>query len=348
MHASFHRGRIKSGNQAWRGLWLLAALLLVAAPGCESRQGQSSEANAAAGTFRVITTCGMVTDIVRQVVGERGTVTGLMGEGVDPHLYKPTSHDVRELQSADIVFFSGLMLEGRMETAFDQVREQGKPVHAVTEKLDPETLRLPAEFEGHPDPHVWMDVSLWSECVQHVSDCLADFDPQGAETYRANAASYREQLASLHDYAQRKIGSIPSASRVLVTAHDAFGYFSRAYDIPVLSAQGISTESEAGVRDINELVDAIVEKQVRAIFFESSVNPKNLQAVIEGAQQKGWQVIEGGELFSDAMGAPGTYEGTYFGMIDHNVTTITRQLGGEAPAEGLQGKLATAESQADL
>ena len=289
--------------------------------------------------YTLVTTTGMVRDVVGTVAGERARVVGLMGEGVDPHLYKPTRNDVRQLMEADIVFHSGLLLEGRMSDTFTQIARTGKPVYAITEGIDESFLLQPEGATGHWDPHVWMDVAAWSECVGFAAEKLAQFDPAHAEEYRQNAADYRAQLNQLDDYVRRIITSIPQQQRVLITAHDAFQYFSRAYDVPVRSIQGISTESEAGVNDINRLVDFIVQRQIKAIFVETSVSQKNIQAVVEGTSQKGWNVAVGGELFSDAMGKAGTYEGTYIGMIDHNATTIARALGGDAPQNGFLGKL---------
>ena len=221
----------------------------------------------------------------------------------------------------------------------DNLARQRKPVYAVTAGLDPGYVRAAGGAGGHPDPHVWMDVSAWSRCVAHAAKLLSEFDPAHAADYASRAQTYLAELDGLHAYAQQSIASIPEPQRVLVTAHDAFGYFSRAYDIPVRSPQGLSTESEAGVDDINRLVEFLVARKVRAIFVESTVSEKNIRAIVEGAQQKGWTVGIGGNLFSDAMGAPGTYEGTYVGMIDHNVTVITRALGGQAPPRGWKGKL---------
>ena len=281
----------------------------------------------------------MVRDIVRHVVGNRGTVTGLIESGVDPHLFKPTRGDVKRLSDADIVFYSGLALEGRMSETFEQLRRAGKPVFAVTERIEAASLRTPPEFGDHHDPHVWMDAALWSQCVEHVGESLAKLDPPNADEYRQRATAHRAELTRLDDYARRSIASIPESQRVLVTAHDAFGYFSQAYGIEVKSVQGVSTEAEAGVSDVNRLVDLLVERKLPAIFVESSVNAKNIKAVIEGAASRGVTVRVGGELFSDAMGQDGTYEGTYLGMIDHNVTTIVRALGGDAPEKGMDGKL---------
>jgi len=283
--------------------------------------------------------------MVTQVAGEHAEVMGLMGEGVDPHLYKPTRDDVNMLLQADMVFYVGLMLEGRMVDAFMKVSRAGAPVFPVTESIDESFLLEPEGFDGHWDPHVWMDVTAWSQCVAVVEQALSEYDPAHAEEYRANAEAYRSKLSELHAYVQQVVGTIPDGQRYLITAHDAFGYFERAYGIQVKAAQGMSTESEAGVADINELVDFMVEKQIPALFVETTVADQNLKAVLEGAASKGQTVKIGGELFSDAMGKPGTYEGTYLGMIDHNATTITNALGGEAPTTGFQGKLTHHDSE---
>jgi manganese/zinc/iron transport system substrate-binding protein len=307
--------------------------------GCGESNRADAPRNPGQGAYTVVCTTGMVADLVRQVAGAEADVTALMGEGVDPHLYQPTRSDIVRLRDADLVFYNGLLLEGQMQPTFEQLASSGKRVYAVTADIPQSQLLLPSEFKGHPDPHVWNDLDLWGRAVDTVAARLAEFDPPHAETYRANAGKYRQQLDSLDEYAQTGIASIPESSRYLVTAHDAFAYFSRAYDIPVESVQGITTESEPGVDDINRLVDLLVTRKVPAVFVESSVNAANLEAVLNGARSRGWNVRTGGTLFSDAMGAEGTYEGTYIGMFDHNVTTITRALGGEAPPRGMQGKL---------
>ena len=289
--------------------------------------------------YTVVTTVGMVTDIVKHVAGDKADGGGLMGEGVDPHLYKPTRDDIAAMMNADVVVYSGLMLEGKLGDTLVQVAREGKPVYAVTELIDPKFLLEPPEFAGHPDPHVWMDPTAWSKAVDAVAVALSKYDPANAEQYQARAASYNEQLKQLDAYAKQCIGSIPKNGRVMITAHDAFNYFGRAYDVEVRGIQGLSTESEAGIKDIQALVDLIVARDVKAVFVETSVSEKNINALIEGARDKGKTVAVGGSLFSDAMGAAGTYEGTYIGMMDHNVTTITRALGGEAPEGGMLGKL---------
>ncbi len=290
--------------------------------------------------FTIVCTVGMVADIVSHVAGERGVVTNIIGEGVDPHLYKTTRNDVAKLNAADIIFYSGLMLEGKMADALVRVARGGKSVYAVTELIDEQYLLEPEGFAGHHDPHVWMDVAGWMKAVEAVARSLSEVDPDHASSYRENASRYLEELERLDAYIRRGITSIPEASRVLITAHDAFNYFGRAYDIEVLGIQGVSTESEAGLDDINRLVDMIVDRGIRAVFVETSVADRNVRALIEGAASRGADLVIGGTLFSDAMGAPGTYEGTYVGMLDHNATLITRALGGTAPERGMQGRLA--------
>lgn len=289
--------------------------------------------------YRIVATTGMVEDIVRNVAGDRAEVVGLMGPGVDPHLYKPTRSDIKELRAADVVFYNGLLLEGKMADALISAATSGKKVYAVTELLSEDSLLEPEEFDGLYDPHVWMDPDAWSQAVGVVRDKLAEFDPAGKDEYEQNAASYTNRLEELVSYADRVLESVPEGRRVLVTAHDAFNYFGKRFGYEVVGIQGISTESEAGVRDIEKLVDLLVENEIGAVFVESTVSERNISALIAGAKARGHTVVIGGELFSDAMGNAGTYEGTYVGMIDHNVTTIARALGGEAPKLGMTGEL---------
>ncbi|MEL6499013.1 MAG: zinc ABC transporter substrate-binding protein [Planctomycetota bacterium] len=292
--------------------------------------------------LRVVATTGMIADVAAGVAGDRADVETLMGPGVDPHLYKPTRSDVRRLMDADVIFYNGLLLEGQLTDALIRAATSGKKVFAVTEMLSDDDLLEPEELEGKFDPHVWMDVAAWSNTVAVVRDTLADIDPAGASEYEQNAAGYIERLLALDAYAERVLSTVPESRRVLVTAHDAFNYFGSRYGYEVVGIQGISTESEAGVRDIERLVDLLVERQIAAVFVESTVSDRNVKALIAGARARGHTVTIGGELFSDAMGDPGTYPGTYIGMIDHNVTTIARALGGTAPAGGLNGELETA------
>jgi manganese/zinc/iron transport system substrate-binding protein len=317
------------------------ALLLLLSWSSSGCQGEStSQAAPRAGRTRAVATVGMVADIVRNVGGPHVEVIQLMGPGVDPHLYKATRDDVETILQADVVFYSGLMLEGKMIDTLVKIG-RSKPVYSVTESIEEKYLLEPPNLAGHYDPHVWMDVSAWAKAVDAVAAALAQFDPAHADTFKSNASAYREQLDKLHAYGLESIASIPAKARVLITSHDAFEYFGRAYGLEVEGVQGISTESEAGLQRINELVDLIVDRQVRAVFVESSVPRKNIEAIVEGARSRGGEVTIGGELFSDAMGKQGTYEGTYIGMMDHNITLAARALGGKVPERGMQGKLAS-------
>ncbi len=276
-------------------------------------------------TIRALATVGMVGDVVRNVGGERVTVETLMGPGVDPHLYKPSESDVLDIAEADAVFYAGLHLEGRMTEVLERTSDT-RPVVAVTEDTDHSRLLRSAAFEGSYDPHVWMDVSLWATTVDRVERALIEMDPGSAAVYRARATAYRQELAALHEYVRRQVATIPPRSRVLVTAHDAFSYYGRAYGMEVRGLQGISTETEAGVGDVQQLASMLVERRIKAVFIESSVPRRNIEAVQAAARARGQEVAIGGELFSDAMGKAGTPEGTYIGMIRHNTDTIVRAL----------------------
>ncbi len=303
-----------------------------------ARDGDSANRELGKDKYVAVVTVGVVADLVREVGGNRVTVKQMMGQGVDPHLYKATRDDVQAIMQGDIVFYSGLMLEGKMVDTLIKVA-RSKPVIAVTEAIDESLLLEPESLGASYDPHVWMDVSLWSECVDVIADFLAEYDPSHADEYRSNAERYKLRLEALHEYGRRSIQSIPNERRVLVTSHDAFGYMGRAYGLDVQGVQGISTESEAGLKRINELVEMLVTQGVGAVFIESSVSRKSIDALVEGARARKHEVVIGGELYSDAMGPAGTYEGTYMGMLDHNITTVTRALGGDAPERGMQGKL---------
>ena len=292
--------------------------------------------------YTAVATVGMIADVVREVAGERASVVAIIGEGVDPHLYKPTRNDVVTLSAADIVFYNGLMLEGKMSNLLLRLAHKGKPVHAVAETIRDRGDYLMTDAARDYDPHLWMDVQGWIKVVAVISEALSKLDPEHVEEYRSRAAAYSAELETLDAYARDLIGSIPESQRVLVTAHDAFNYMGRAYGLEVRGIQGLSTESEAGVKDIEELVSYLVERRIPAVFVETSVADKNVRALVEGAKARGHELVVGGELFSDAMGKAGTYEGTYVGMIDHNVSTIARALGGKVPEKGMQGELAHA------
>ncbi len=331
-----------------RGTCVALALVPICLAACGCRDAADSRASDSGRDaprqypYNVVCTVGMVSDMVRHVAGDKAAVEGLIGEGVDPHLFQASRSDILKLTQADFIFYNGLLLEGKMTDALIAVGRR-RPVHAVTTDLEPGKLLEPPEFAGHADPHVWMDPLLWKACAAAAATALGEFDPPNADVYRENAAAYARQLDKLHEFAAAALATIPEESRVLVTAHDAFNYFARRYGLEVRGIQGISTESEAGIKDINDLVDLLVDRKVRAVFVESSVSDKNVRALVEGAAARNHPVRIGGTLYSDAMGPPGTYEGTYIGMIDHNVTTIVKALGGKVAPGGMQGKLRSGE-----
>jgi manganese/zinc/iron transport system substrate-binding protein len=311
-------------------LWTLC--LAVVPLGCNKESGQGPPKGGPItvqktfqGSYpiKTVSTTGMVADLVRNVGGDRVTVEQLMGEDVDPHLFKASPGDVSKLNAADLIFYSGLHLEGKMGDIFVRMA-RNKPTFAVTEYIDDKNV-FDTE-EGAHDPHVWFDVSLWREAAGVVRDVLVKFDPKNSADYKKRADAYQAELDQLHDYAKIQIASVDKDRRVLVTAHDAFRYFGRAYNIEVKGIQGISTEVEASVKDINDLVDFITKRKVKAVFAETSVNDRNMQSLIQGCAAKGHKVVLGGKLFSDAMGKDGTPEGTYVGMVRHNVDIIVRAL----------------------
>jgi manganese/zinc/iron transport system substrate-binding protein len=289
--------------------------------------------------LNVVATTGMIADVARQVGGDLVEVTALMGPGVDPHAYRQTRSDIVATARADLVLWNGLYLEAQLEPFLLDLA-QTRPVVAVAEAIPRTQLIGSEDYEDRFDPHVWMNPNLWSRVVLATRDAMIALRPDAAEIFTANAAAHLEDLADLAVYAQTVLASVPAEARVLVTAHDAFNYFGAAYGFEVVGIQGISTASEAGLQRIAEIVDLLVARDIRAVFVESSVSDRNIRALIEGAAARGHAVSIGGELYSDAMGAPGTYEGTYLGMIDHNVTVISRALGGEAPAQGRTDELA--------
>ena len=288
--------------------------------------------------IRVVATTGMIADAAREVGGTLVEVKGLMGPGVDPHAYRQTRSDIVALAEADLVLWHGLYLEAQMEDFMTELARSRRVV-AVAEGLPRRLLIGHDDYQDKFDPHLWMDPTLWSRVVLTIRDALVETSPGDAARFRANAEGYLAELSGLAAYTARVLSSVPAERRVLLTAHDAFNYFGAAYGFEVVGIQGISTESEAGLSRIAQLVALLAERQVRAVFVESSVSDRNVRALIEGAAAKGHEVVVGGELFSDAMGEPGSYEGTYLGMIDHNATVITRALGGEAPEKGMSDRL---------
>lgn len=305
-----------------------AGIALFALAACAPDASQSLVSDTG---LNAVTTVGMIGDVIANIGGEHIAVTTLMGPGVDPHLYRATAQDIQTLQDADIVFRGGLLLEGRMGEIFDRL-DDSVPVITMTGDIPEDRLLMLDAATNYPDPHVWFDVSMWSIGAQTVATALTELDPANAQDYAANAAAYLEKLAALDAYVSEAVSTIPESQRLMITAHDAFNYFGRRYNIEVTGLQGISTEAEAGVQDVQNLVSLIVEREIPAIFIESSVPARTLQAVQEAAQSRGWNVNIPQELFSDAMGDAGTNEGTYIGMVIHNVAIITTALGGSMPA----------------
>ena len=298
----------------------------------------SGSVGAAENRLKVVATTGMIADAARQVGGDLVDVKALMGAGVDPHAYRQTRTDIVALAKADLVLWHGLYLEAQMEDFLVSLGKRGKVI-AVAEALPKELLISHADYADKYDPHVWMDPERWTKVILAVRDALIAERPDAKAVIKANAAQHIEEVEKLAGYSKRALATVPADSRVLLTAHDAFNYFGEAYGFEVIGIQGISTESEAGLNRIRELVDLLVARNIGAVFVESSVSDRNIKALIEGAAAQGHTVKVGGELFSDAMGRDGTYEGTYLGMIDHNATTITRALGGKAPDRGMTGAL---------
>ncbi|CUA80196.1 metal ABC transporter solute-binding protein, Zn/Mn family [Anoxybacillus suryakundensis] len=298
----------------WMVIWTALLLLF----GCETKENKKD-------VIYVVATTGQIADLVKHVGGEYVHVAALMGPGVDPHLYKATQGDIQKLSQADIIFYNGLHLEGKLGEIFTKMSKTKKVV-AVSEEIPKEKL---IEIDGVYDPHIWFDLDLWSYAVQMVGDELSAMDPKHKQIYEERAAAYESQLMQLKEEAKKEMNTIPRKQRVLITAHDAFHYFGRAYDIEVVGLQGLSTDAEYGLKDIQELIDMIVDRNVQAVFVESSVSKKAIEAVVEGAKQRGHHVSIGGELFSDALGREGTEEGTFIGMYRYNVKTIAQALKGE-------------------
>ncbi len=291
-----------------------------------------TRALAASDTPTITATTGMIADIARRLTG--GEVSALMGAGMDPHSYRPTRSDILTLSRADIILWHGLHLEAQFTDVLSDLARQ-RTVVALADTLPKTHLLADPAYPDRPDPHVWFDPRLWSDLVRAAADVLAT---AGFDT-AAPADALLKDIAALDTYARQVLGTVPEMSRLLVTAHDAFAYFGRAYGWQVEGIQGISTDSEAGLARISDLVSLLVERDVAAVFVESSVSDRAIRALIEGVTAQGHYITIGGELYSDAMGPDGTYEGTYVGMIDHNITTIARALGGDAPERGMVGKL---------
>lgn len=301
----------------------LILILLLVACGDGAAAEQTDD-----GRLNVVTTIGQVADTVAIVGGDHVRVSSLMGPGTDPHLYTAGARDVEKLRAADLVFYNGLFLEAQMEDILEQMAER-QTVVAVSAGIDQSELLPSANYADEFDPHIWFDVTLWMQTVEQVRDALKAADPAHAADYDANAAAYLVELEALHAYVQARAAEVPAEQRVLVTAHDAFNYFGRAYGFEVLGLQGISTASEAGTADVQNLAAFIADRRIPAIFVESSVPVRNIEAVQAAVRNRGFDVAIGGRLFSDAMGDAGTPEGTYVGMVRYNIDTIVAALNGD-------------------
>jgi manganese/zinc/iron transport system substrate-binding protein len=318
--------KLRSASLARRvGLLFASALVVLWAVGCGGN-GESGEAGAVEGTIQATTTTTQITDMVESIGGEDVEVTALMGPGVDPHLYEASQGDIGALQDADVIFYNGLFLEGQLNDLLIQVGQQ-TPTVQVTSAV-PEDELLPSEdYEGQADPHVWFDPELWLTGVDPVVEQLSELKPDASEDFERRAEEYRAEAMEAHEYVREQMETIPEEDRVLVTSHDAFGYFGEAYGFEVEGLQGLSTDAEAGAGDVSELADFLVEEEIPAIFPESSVSPRSIEAVQAAASDRGLDIEVGDELYADAMGEPGTEEGTYSGMLRANADTIVAGLG---------------------
>jgi len=318
------RIHVLTGKKAFMLFMMMFALIGVI--GCSST-GQASSGEDG-GKLRIVTTIAQIAEPISVIGGERVQVESLMGPGVDPHLYTATQGDINKLDSGDVILYNGLHLEANMLKVFDEIGKT-RSVLAIGESVPSDQLLT--DEEGAIDPHIWFDIDLWKQALAAATEVIKQASPQDADYFENNKETYFKQLDELKAEAAKKLSLIPKEKRVLITAHDAFGYFGRMYDIEVVGLQGLSTEDEVSLSDIEETVKLLVKYQVPAVFVESSINPASIQAVIAGAKQAGLDVKLGGELFSDAMGDAGTEEGTYLGMYRHNVNTIYEALstGGE-------------------
>lgn len=275
--------------------------------------------------LKIVTTTTMITDLVKNIGGNTIELEGLMGAGVDPHLYKASEGDVTKLFNADIIFYNGLHLEGKLVEVFEKMKGK-KTTIGLGEFLPKEELIGSDYFASNYDPHVWFSIAYFKEYAKKVGAVLAEKDPKNKTMYEANTKTYLEKLSRLEIAVQSQIDQLPPEKRILVTAHDAFNYFGKTYDFEVVGLQGLSTATEAGVKDVQNLSNFIIEKQVKAIFVESSVPRRTIEALQEAVKAKGFDVKIGGSLYSDALGDTNSVEGSYIGMFEYNVNTIVSEL----------------------
>jgi manganese/zinc/iron transport system substrate-binding protein len=298
---------------------LLAVLL------CFSCKKETST-NLANRKLKVVTTTSQITDLVKELAGDNVTIEGLMGAGVDPHLYKASEGDVTKFYNADVIFYSGLHLEGKLEDVFEKMRHQGKKTIAVSDAINKSELISSADFASSYDPHFWFSIPKWKKATVYVAEELSKLDPKNAKLYAKNAEAYIKRLLTLENNNKNYLESLPIEKRILVTAHDAFAYFGKNYNFKVVSLQGLSTATEAGVQDVQRISNFIIENNIKSIFIESSVPVRTVQALQAAVNAKGHEVQIGGTLYSDALGNPNSVEGTYIGMYEYNMRTITNAL----------------------
>ena len=298
---------------------IIAFCIAIVIVGCTSIEKKKEK-------LQIVTTTTMITDLVTIIGGDKVEVQGLMGAGVDPHLYKASEGDVGKLYNADVIFYNGLHLEGKLEEIFEKMHGQNKKAIAVTDQISKETLIASEEFASNYDPHVWFDIHNWITIAEFVTEELSKLDTKNAETYKSNGLKYIAELKKLQQEVMIAINELPIEKRILVTAHDAFSYFGKAYQFEVIGLQGLSTATEAGVQDVQKLASFIIEKDVKAIFVETSVPKRTIEALQASVASKGHEVTIGGSLFSDALGDKETIEGTYIGMYKHNVQSIVNAL----------------------
>ncbi len=312
------------------GLLLLAALL----SGCPNKNGAAGNTGASdTKMLKVLCTTSIIADCARRIGGEHCEVTSLMGPGVDPHLYKAKESDLTALASADLVLYNGLHLEAKLADVLEQLGER-RPCVAICDAIPEDRLLSWQGGGGSHDPHVWFDISLWQYCVKSLYEAIARADPAHSADYAANFETFNAEMTALDAQLRQDGVAIPQNQRVIITSHDAFRYFGRAYGFEVRGLQGISTQSEAGTGDVQELISFVVERRIPALFVESSVPRRSIEAVQEGCKARGWQVSIGGELLSDALGSPGTPGESYTGMLRYNMDTVIHALGQPAPEGG--------------
>ena len=285
--------------------------------GCKNPKKDNSKLN-------VVTTTTMITDLVKNIGGDHINLQGLMGSGVDPHLYKASEGDVSKLANADIIFYNGLHLEGKLVEVFEKMKN--KKTIAISDALDKSTLIGSEYFASNYDPHIWFNIEYWKQATQFVVETLTDAIPEQKEAFKTNGSNYIKQLNVLKNKLETVIETLPIEKRILVTAHDAFNYFGKAFNFEVVGLQGLSTATEAGVQDVQNLSAFIIEHRVKAIFVESSVPKRTIEALQAAVKSKDHDVKIGGTLYSDALGDAGTIEGSYIGMFEYNVNTIVNAL----------------------